>query len=90
MIIICQFVITIDKNTYVIYNVFYNKGVFIMSNDNQKENKEVSIKPFIILFLISIVIFAIMYFLHSKNIENRFNNTLQNYEKSMSAIFNRK
>lgn len=29
-----------------------------------------------------------MYFLHSKNIENRFNRTLQNYEKSMSAIFN--
>ena len=87
-IFIFNLIITIDKNTYVIYNVFYNKGVFIMSNDNQKENKEVSIKPFIILFLISIVIFAIMYFLHSKNIENRFNNTLQNYEKSMSAIFN--
>ena len=59
-----------------------------MSNENQKDNKEVSIKPFITLFLISIGIFAIIYFLHSKNIENRFNNTLQNYEKSMSAIFN--
>ena len=59
-----------------------------MSNDNQKENKEVSIKPFIILFLISIGIFAFLYFWHSQNIENRFNNTLQNYEKSMSAIFN--
>ena len=56
--------------------------------ENEKENNKVNIKPFIILFLISIVIFAIMYFLHSKNIENRFNRTLQNYEKSMSAIFN--
>lgn len=88
MIIICQFVITIDKNTYVIYNVFYNKGVFIMSDENQKDNNKVSIMSFIILFLISIVIFAFLYFLHSKNIENRFNRTLQNYEKSMSAIFN--
>lgn len=58
-----------------------------MSNENQKDNNKVSIMPFIILFLISIVIFAIMYFLHSKNIENRFNSTLQNYEKSMSIIF---
>ena len=80
--------ITIDKNTYVIYNIFYNQGVFIMSNDNQKDNNKVSIKPFIILFLISIGIFAIIYICHSKNIENRFNNALQNYEKSMSAIFN--
>lgn len=56
--------------------------------ENEKENNKVYIKPFIILFLISIVIFAFLYFLHSKNIENRFNNTLQNYEKSMSAIFN--
>ena len=30
--------ISIDKNTYVIYNIFYNQGVFIMSNDNQKDN----------------------------------------------------
>ncbi|WP_288300456.1 tetratricopeptide repeat protein [uncultured Brachyspira sp.] len=56
--------------------------------ENEKENNKVHIKPFIILFLISIIIFAIVYFLHSKNIENRFNRTLQNYEKSMSAIFN--
>lgn len=56
--------------------------------ENEKENNKVNIKPFIILFLISIVIFAFLYFLHSKNIENRFNDTLQNYEKSMSAIFN--
>ena len=83
-----KLIITIDKNTYVIYNILHNQGVFIMSNENQKDNKEVSIKPFITLFLISIGIFAIIYFLHSKNIENRFNNTLQNYEKSMSAIFN--
>ena len=86
-IFIFNLIITIDKNLYVIYNVFYNKGVFIMSNENQKDNNKVSIMPFIILFLISIVIFAFLYFLHSKNIENRFNSTLQNYEKSMSAIF---
>ncbi|TXJ11149.1 tetratricopeptide repeat protein [Brachyspira aalborgi] len=55
--------------------------------ENEKENNKVYIKPFIILFLISIVIFAIMYFLHSKNIENRFNITLQNYEKSINLIF---
>ena len=85
-IFIFNLIITIDKNLYVIYNILYNQGVFIM--ENGKENNKVYIKPFIILFLISIVIFAIMYFLHSKNIENRFNNTLQNYEKSMSAIFN--
>lgn len=84
-IFIFNLIITIDKNLYVIYNVFYNKGVFIM--ENEKENNKVYIKPFIILFLISIVIFAIMYFLHSKNIENRFNNTLQNYEKSINLIF---
>ena len=85
-IFIFDLIITIDKNLYVIYNIFHNQGVFIM--ENEKENNKVNIKPFIILFLISIVIFAIMYFLHSKNIENRFNRTLQNYEKSMSAIFN--
>ena len=58
-----------------------------MSNNNQKENKEVYITPFITLFLISIGIFAIIYIWHSKNIENRFNNTLQNYEKSINRIF---
>ncbi|TXJ59790.1 tetratricopeptide repeat protein [Brachyspira aalborgi] len=58
-----------------------------MSNENQKDNNKVSIMSFIILFLISIVIFAIVYFLHSKNIENRFNRTLQNYEKSINLIF---
>ena len=55
--------------------------------ENEKENNKVYIKPFIILFLISIVIFAFLYFLHSKNIENRFNRTLQNYEKSINLIF---
>ena len=84
-IFIFNLIITIDKNLYVIYNIFYNKGIFIM--ENEKENNKVYIKPFIILFLISIVIFAIMYFLHSKNIENRFNRTLQNYEKSINLIF---
>ena len=71
-----------------------------MDNDKQKENKENTLTKFlkaiheyyifsfIFLFALSIIIFAIIYFLHSKNIENRFNNTLQNYEKSMSAIFN--
>ena len=86
-IFIFDLIITIDKNLYVIYNIFHNQGVFIMSNENQKDNNKVSIMPFIILFLISIVIFAIMYFLHSKNIENRFNRTLQNYEKSINLIF---
>ena len=84
-IFIFNLIITIDKNLYVIYNILYNQGVFIM--ENGKENNKVYIKPFIILFLISIVIFAIMYFLHSKNIENRFNRTLQNYEKSINLIF---
>lgn len=86
-IFIFDLIITIDKNLYVIYNILYNQGVFIMSNENQKDNNKVSIMPFIILFLISIVIFAFLYFLHSKNIENRFNNTLQNYEKSINLIF---
>ena len=86
-IFIFDLITTIDKNLYVIYNVFYNKGVFIMSNENQKDNNKVSIMSFIILFLISIVIFAFLYFLHSKNIENRFNRTLQNYEKSINLIF---
>lgn len=99
-IFIFDLIITIDKNLHVIYNVFYNKGVFIMSNENQKDNKEnfltkflkaiheYYIFSFIFLFSLSIIIFAIIYICHSKNIENRFNNTLQNYEKSMSAIFN--
>ena len=86
-IFIFDLITTIDKNLYVIYNILYNQGVFIMSNENQKDNNKVSIMPFIILFLISIVIFAFLYFLHSKNIENRFNNTLQNYEKSINLIF---
>ena len=84
-IFIFDLIIPIDKNLYVIYNILYNKGIFIM--ENEKENNKVYIKPFIILFLISIVIFAIVYFLHSKNIENRFNRTLQNYEKSINLIF---
>ena len=84
-IFIFDLIITIDKNLYVIYNILYNQGVFIM--ENEKENNKVHIKPFIILFLISIIIFAIVYFLHSKNIENRFNRTLQNYEKSINLIF---
>ena len=84
-IFIFDLIITIDKNLYVIYNILYNQGVFIM--ENEKENNKVYIKPFIILFLISIVIFAFLYFLHSKNIENRFNRTLQNYEKSINLIF---
>ena len=99
-IFIFNLIITIDKNLYVIYNVFYNKGVFIMSNENQKDNKEnfltkflkaiheYYIFSFIFLFSLSIIIFAIIYICHSKNIENRFNRNLQNYEKSMSAIFN--
>ena len=91
---------TIDKNAYVIYNIFNNQGVFIMSDNNQKENKEnlltkflkaiheYYIFSFVFLFGLSIIIFGALYFCHSKNIENRFNNTLQNYEKSMSDIFN--
>ena len=71
-----------------------------MSNENQKDNKEnfltkflkaiheYYIFSFIFLFSLSIIIFAIIYICHSKNIENRFNRNLQNYEKSMSAIFN--
>ncbi len=99
-IFIFDLITTIDKNLYVIYNILYNQGVFIMSNENQKDNKEnfltkflkaiheYYIFSFIFLFSLSIIIFAIIYICHSKNIENRFNNTLQNYEKSMSAIFN--
>lgn len=98
-IFIFNLIITIDKNLYVIYNVFYNKGVFIMSNENQKDNKEnfltkflkaiheYYIFSFIFLFSLSIIIFAIIYICHSKNIENRFNSTLQNYEKSINLIF---
>ena len=98
-IFIFDLIIPIDKNLYVIYNVFYNKGVFIMSNENQKDNKEnfltkflkaiheYYIFSFIFLFSLSIIIFAIIYICHSKNIENRFNRTLQNYEKSINLIF---
>lgn len=98
-IFIFDLIITIDKNLYVIYNILYNQGVFIMSNENQKDNKEnfltkflkaiheYYIFSFIFLFSLSIIIFAIIYICHSKNIENRFNRTLQNYEKSMSIIF---
>ena len=42
---------------------------------------------FIILFLISLLLFSGVYFTHSKNVENRFNNALQSYEKSMFNIF---
>ena len=70
-----------------------------MSNENQKDNKEnfltkflkaiheYYIFSFIFLFSLSIIIFAIIYICHSKNIENRFNSTLQNYEKSINLIF---
>ena len=98
-IFIFNLIITMDKNLYVIYNIIYNQGVFIMSNENQKDNKEnfltkflkaiheYYIFSFIFLFSLSIIIFAIIYICHSKNIENRFNNTLQNYEKSINLIF---
>lgn len=46
------------------------------------------IMSFIILFILSAVAFLLIYFGHSKKIENRFDKTLQNYEKSMSDIFN--
>lgn len=68
-----------------------------MSDNNQKENlltkflkaiHEYYIFSFVFLFVLSIIIFGALYFCHSKNIENRFDNTLQNYEKSMSDIFN--
>ena len=39
-IFIFDLITTIDKNLYVIYNILYNQGVFIMSNENQKDNKE--------------------------------------------------
>ena len=71
-----------------------------MSDNNQKENKEnlltkflkaiheYYIFSFVFLFALSIIIFGALYFLHSKKIENRFDNALKNYEKSMSDIFN--
>ena len=71
-----------------------------MSDNNQKENKEnlltkflkaihkYYIFSFVFLFGLSIIIFGALYFCHSKKIENRFDKTLQNYEKSMSDIFN--
>ena len=71
-----------------------------MSDNNQKENKEnlltkflkaiheYYIFSFVFLFGLSIIIFVFLYFGHSKKIENRFDNTLKNYEKSMSDIFN--
>ena len=98
-IFIFNLITTIDKNLYVIYNIFHNQGVFIMSNENQKDNKEnfltkflkaiheYYIFSFIFLFSLSIIIFAIIYICHSKNIENRFNRTLQNYEKLINLIF---
>ena len=68
-----------------------------MSDNNQKENlltkflkaiHEYYIISFVFLFVLSIIIFVFLYFGHSKKIENRFDKTLQNYEKSMSDIFN--
>ena len=44
------------------------------------------IMSFIILFILSAVAFSLIYFGHSKKIENRFDNALKNYEETMKNI----
>ncbi|WP_286032707.1 tetratricopeptide repeat protein [Brachyspira pilosicoli] len=49
--------------------------------------KEREIKSTIItLFLVSIFLFALIYFIHTKNIENRFDKTLENYTTHLQSI----
>ncbi|WIH87267.1 tetratricopeptide repeat protein [Brachyspira pilosicoli] len=49
--------------------------------------KEREIKStIIILFLVSIFLFALIYFIHTKNIENRFDKTLENYTTHLQSI----
>ena len=43
---------------------------------------------FIILFIISLLLFSGVYFTHTKNVEKRFDNALKLYEQSLSNIFN--
>lgn len=43
---------------------------------------------FIILFIISLLLFSGVYFTHTKNVEKRFDNALKSYEQSLSNIFN--
>lgn len=40
----------------------------------------------ITLFLVSIFLFALIYFIHTKNIENRFDKTLENYTIHLQSI----
>lgn len=49
--------------------------------------KDREIKSTIItLFLVSIFLFALIYFIHTKNIENRFDKTLENYTTHLQSI----
>ena len=43
---------------------------------------------FIILFIISLLLFSGVYFTHTNNIEKRFDKALKSYEQSLSNIFN--
>ena len=79
---------------FLFYKDNINKIVFYIK---PKENKLSKLSKFlhryynlffIILFLISLISFSIIYFYHSKNIEKRFDNSIQSYEKSISNIFN--
>ena len=63
----------------------------------QKENKLLKLSKFlhryynlffIILFIISLLLFSGIYFTHNNNVEKRFDNALKSYEQSLSNIFN--
>ena len=43
---------------------------------------------FIILFIISLLLFRCIYLTHTNNVEKRFDNALKSYEQSLSNIFN--
>ncbi|MCZ9981574.1 hypothetical protein OFR20_08590 [Brachyspira hyodysenteriae] len=75
---------------------FYIKNIQIVIYTKQKNNKLSKLSKllhkyynlfFIILFLISLLSFAAIYFLHSYKIEKRFDNAIQSYEQSISNIF---
>lgn len=82
---------------FLLVFLFYRNNIQVVFYIKPKENKLSKLSKFlhryynlffIILFLISLISFSIIYFYHSKNIEKRFDNSIQSYEKSISNIFN--
>ena len=73
---------------FVIIFILYKKS----NKDKLKELSEILHQYhnlfFIILFIISLLLFSGVYFTHTKNVEKRFDNALKLYEQSLSNIFN--